>query len=628
MKTCLISLGPKLPGNPSNESHQSATSPTNSAPLATKEENSAGSKPVYSLTAPTLSSISPTASTTADCNNSWAYHNGVTPTASTNTEENTRESPSSKSPAGPKINYTKDELGKYGDLAMMSQAYAKINQVSVVNFGSNGSTEINMVELENPMTPSVPNQQQQQQQIVTIADQPLQIINQHQLLQFQQEQQQQQNQVIKYHIQQRNIQLQLQNLQQLRANQQIQQLNSLHNLQIIQAQQALQAQQQQKQQIIALQLEQLNMLKQQHQLSIRNAQQQQFQVIQQLEARALELEVPESSFIVSEPEAAQESVEKLVDNNLQIEVENIFKDQESVETKNVFKSSQVETISEITSDEVALETSSNTIKAETNQESSLENNKTLPETFAEVNSASVQSKQQNQQDSNDAMSSAVIDSQPVVSQSPQINVSQQPQQQEYLVSGSPDKGIVQLSNQSINSNSPHSQSPLLVSHSPNFIHLQQHQQQQRLQYQPIQLTSLQNSGLIQLAGNPSLINFQQQQHHHPSPQLVLNQQLYEQPQSLTVLNAQQIAAIQQHQLQQQLQAQAQQHQLQQQLQIQAQQQQQLQFHQLQHAGLGGLSLQQGAFLQPQIIQLRPTLVAQPQFIVNNNQVPLYRILPQ
>jgi hypothetical protein len=54
--------------------------------------------------------------------------------------------------AGPKINYSKDELAKYDDLSKMSQLYAKINQVGVLNFGPNGITEINMVELDQSQT--------------------------------------------------------------------------------------------------------------------------------------------------------------------------------------------------------------------------------------------------------------------------------------------------------------------------------------------------------------------------------------------------------------------------------------------------------------------------------------------
>lgn len=59
------------------------------------------------------------------------------------------QSDSPQRPAGPKINYSKDELAKYDDLSKLSQLYAKINQVGVLNFGPNGVTEINMVELDH-----------------------------------------------------------------------------------------------------------------------------------------------------------------------------------------------------------------------------------------------------------------------------------------------------------------------------------------------------------------------------------------------------------------------------------------------------------------------------------------------
>jgi len=645
----LIPLGPKLPGSSSIDTlRPSTTSPATTEAAATAGEETipaSASKSVYSLTAPTLAATSPSADTAAS-NNQWTHQNTA--------EAHNQQSPSSKSPAGPKINYTKDELGKYGDLAMMSQAYAKINQVSVVNFGSNGSTEINMVELDNGMSASLPVQQHQQQVAASHEQQQLQLINQQQLLQFQHEQQQQQqNQVLKYHLQQqqqqRNIQLQLQNLQQLRASQQIQQLGGLHNLHLLQAQQALHAQQQHKQQIIAMQLEQLNLLKQQHQMSIRNAQQQQqqhqqYQVIHQLEAPPLELEISELSNLIAPQNVTISSSEPVEKNDsLQPLSEVVQKDQELSEATTIIESIQPETnttITNTTTDESALTTSpTSVVTIETTRDIPIENKEVTPEAVTEIVQA--QHPQQQNQDSSETMAPPVLDSMPpVASQSPRVNPSQQLQQPEYLVACSPDRALLHQSNHSINSNSPHSShSPLLVSHSPNFVHLQQQQQQQqqqqRIQYQPIQFASLQNShsGLIQLAGNSghALINYQQQQ-HLPNPQLALGQQLYEQPQHLTVLNAQQIAAIQQSQLHHQLQVQAQQQHLQQQQQqaavVAALQQQQLQFQHLQHPGLSGLTLQHGGFMQPQIIQLRPSLVAQPQFIVNSSQVPLYRILPQ
>lgn len=103
---------------------------------------------------------------------------------------------------------------------------------------------------------------------------------------------------------------------------------------------------------------------------------------------------------------------------------------------------------------------------------------------------------------------------------------------------------------------------------------------------------------------------------------------YEQPQQLNVLNAHQIAAIQQ---QQQLQAQLQHHQ---QLQLQ-QQQQQYQVVLQQQLGIQqqGVAIPQ-TIMQPQFMPLRGNVMAnfapnQPQFIVNNtNNGPFYRILPQ
>lgn len=209
--------------------------------------------------------------------NSWAHLNG-----------NMAKSVSSEvvlsdKPVGPKINYTKDELAKYGDLSMMSQAYAKINQVGVVNFAPNGGAEINMVELDQTQQQAVAQQQGQQHRLPQAqlvanpnANNAALILHQEQMnmqneskiqndklleayhqeqqknalkayhLQQQAAAQQQQQQQAAAQQQQRSIQLQLQNIQQLRANQQIQQLNGLHNLQYAQAQQYLHAQQLQK----------------------------------------------------------------------------------------------------------------------------------------------------------------------------------------------------------------------------------------------------------------------------------------------------------------------------------------------------------------------------------------------
>lgn len=211
--------------------------------------------------------------------NSWAHLNG-------NMAESSLVSSDvllSDKPVGPKINYTKDELAKYGDLSMMSQAYAKINQVGVVNFAPNGGAEINMVELDQTQQQQAVAQQQgqlhqlPQAQLIANpnANNAALILHQEQMnLQNESKlqndmlleayhQEQQKNALKAYHLQQqqaaaqqqqaaaqqqqqRSIQLQLQNIQQLRANQQIQQLNGLHNLQYAQAQQYLHAQQLQK----------------------------------------------------------------------------------------------------------------------------------------------------------------------------------------------------------------------------------------------------------------------------------------------------------------------------------------------------------------------------------------------
>jgi hypothetical protein len=109
----------------------------------------------------------------------------------------------------------------------------------------------------------------------------------------------------------------------------------------------------------------------------------------------------------------------------------------------------------------------------------------------------------------------------------------------------------------------------------------------------------------------------------------------DQGQHITVLNAHQVAALQQQQQLQQLQAQIQQQQ-------QPLQQQALFQHQLQQAGfqiqyqqptIHGLPLaRQPLTVHPQLIQLRPNinvLAPQTQFLVNNNgATPFYRILPQ
>lgn len=182
-------------------------------------------------------------------------------------------------PAGPKINYTKDELAKYGDLSMISQAYAKISQVSVVNFSSNGASEVNMIELDNKAGnlqqnhEAAPNESTafysltDQQAIQHNQEQIMQSeINKDQLLKAYQQEQQKKVISLMQQQQQRNVQLQLQNIQQLRNNHHLQQLQ---NYQAIQAHHALQAQQQQKQHMIAVQLEQLNLLKQQKLQNVR-----------------------------------------------------------------------------------------------------------------------------------------------------------------------------------------------------------------------------------------------------------------------------------------------------------------------------------------------------------------------
>ena len=65
----------------------------------------------------------------AKCEGSWPQVSGGGPAEAAGCEPPVLLS---DRPVGPKINYTKDELAKYGDLSMMSQAYAKINQVNTV----------------------------------------------------------------------------------------------------------------------------------------------------------------------------------------------------------------------------------------------------------------------------------------------------------------------------------------------------------------------------------------------------------------------------------------------------------------------------------------------------------------
>lgn len=117
-ETKLMFIGPKLPFNSSN-SKQATTVATTS-------------------TTKTSDQLSPTAIPVA-----------TTEAAATGAAESGEN-------AANKIAYSKDELAKYDDLLKMSQIYAKYNQVSVVNVGPNGVTEISMVELDNASLPAPP----------------------------------------------------------------------------------------------------------------------------------------------------------------------------------------------------------------------------------------------------------------------------------------------------------------------------------------------------------------------------------------------------------------------------------------------------------------------------------------
>ncbi|RNA28271.1 hypothetical protein BpHYR1_024686 [Brachionus plicatilis] len=63
-------------------------------------------------------------------------------------QKDERESDKSESEQQQSINFSQDDLAKYDDLFKRSQMYAKYNQVSVVNLGPNGETQIKMVELD------------------------------------------------------------------------------------------------------------------------------------------------------------------------------------------------------------------------------------------------------------------------------------------------------------------------------------------------------------------------------------------------------------------------------------------------------------------------------------------------
>lgn len=482
---------------------------------------------------------------------------------------------SSEPSIGPKINYTKDELAKYGDLSMMSQAYAKINQVSVVNFAPNGSTEINMVELDKK-SHNIHEHDHIINNATLIQNQVQDKQNNDQFLEAYQDQQNQN--AMKFHLQSqhRSIQMQMQNIHQLRANQSIQQLNDLHSMQMIQNHQSLQAQQ--KQQMIAMQLEQMNLLKQQQQMK---------------NDTSVKLEMSDLSNLIAPHDVIvnTEQTKEILNNSQVVErAESVQNDQHVINY-------QLHLIETVENNREELQA---TIAQQTPQVNIFE------EKLTEV-----------------PIQQANINIQNSTSQSPKIIA----QHNGAILTNSPEN--IQQSFYSMSNKSPLTKSP---ANSPTIMPIQQ--QHHRLQYQPIQFLQNSQNNLLHLPNNlnQGLINLQ----HLPQsqPQIQLNgaqfvQPQYEQNPQITILNAHQLAAIQQNQLQQQLHVQSnhhqqQQQQLQQQLMLQ-QNNLQLQYHQ---PNIGFNVSQQPINIQPQLIQLRPNLApAQPQFLVNSNQ-PFYQVLPQ
>jgi len=591
-------IGPKLPDNSAKTIILSATSPKATVAKDTNEEN-------FDLIKSTNPQQHPQASVVP---NQWKG------TEAEQTQQNSNEP---IGPAGPKINYTKDELAKYGDLSMISQAYAKISQVSVVNFSSNGASEVNMIELDNTATNlqnheakpveniamyTLPDQQtiQHNQEQIIQSD-----INKDQLLKaYQQEQQKKVITLMQQQQQQRNVQLQLHNIQQLRNNHHLQQLQ---NYQFIQAHHVLQAQQQQKQHMIAVQLEQLNLIKQQKiQNQVIHYPVQETPVTLGV-AELSNLIIPQDVTISREPKeqstvpsASPETTPNSIQNLTNTETSSIVTSNQEVIANHVEASENQKQI-------LSVESIDNTEKTETVKEAQIQP--------AQINQDNIEITTE---------ASQILPQQQQILVSPidhNITKTLSPIQQN-LLAQSPD-----VSNNRTNSNPQVSNSPVI---SPGLIQIQQ--TPQRLQYQPLQFLPVQNNqnNLVQHLNSNSnnVINLQHLQGHQQIQYGQVLMPQFEQPQQLNVLNAHQIAALQQ---QQQLQAQLQ-HQQQLQLQ-QQQQQQQAVFHHPQYA-----LQQQGVgipptIVQPQIIPLRGNAMQnfaanQPQFILNNNNSPFYRILPQ
>jgi hypothetical protein len=650
-------IGPKLPGSNSKTTPEIPIDTTeNTSSISDSKEQGKSYKSINSNNI-----VSPTQSTESD---QWSQHNGI---AEVTTESSLQTSVLSDNPAGPKINYTKDELAKYGDLSIMSKVYAKISQVSVVNFAPNGSTEINMVELDKTNQLQVQSENSnnvliQQQELLMIQDKH----NNDKILEAYH--QEQQNNAIKYHLQQqqqqqqRSIQIQLQNIQQLRANQQIQQMNELHNMQIIQAQQALQAQQQQqkKQQMIAMQLEQLDILnqqKQQQRIQIQRISPQQLQHFQQVAPQSetpVAIEFSELSNLIAPKDVTINADAPLVNTTTVTTLNDSVSPLQNQQTStSPIVAPETNVNDSIVSSQISNEVQSNMV----DQVESINNhqsvqiqipNESLIGEVQKTNNNDQNSQYQSndlsprEKELNKSPNPTVNDiQQNVIVNSPELLQQQQQQQQ---------LQVQQLQRSDFCNPLPtydlqgHQQQQPLPNKSPiltspgipqNVLQLQQQSQPQHQQYQPIQLIQHQNN-LVH--SNHGLIGLQPQ-HQHPQQQHVQlihpQQHHYEaQNQHLTVLNANQIAALQQNQaLQQQLQAQAVHHQ-------QLQQQQAQAIHtnglgglqyQLQHHPGIGVGLPQSVNLQPQFIQVRPHVGLapqhQPQFVPNNNQS-FFRIFPQ
>ena len=489
-------------------------------------------------------------------------------------------------PNGPKINYTKDELAKYDDLSKMSQMYAKINQVKVLHFGPNGA-EINMVELDNSSAPFGAVQLEPNNQHLLIAN-SVNTFNQSQ----------QQIHLLESQILETSEQMQEQQQQHEKQMQTYQQEQQKSVLQF-------HLQQQQQQREIQLQLQHL----QQSGLRLTaNPHLQQFNVIHNF--HAIE---------------AQHHKQQLI--NLQL-------DQLKQQQQHLMQAAQPLALIQIAD------------KPEPLQIGEL-NQMTVPDDI-KILTSPLQAAQPEVVTSSESPEAQQITE--LVTTSPpaqEVISNEQPVVDEQQTSNLPESEEgSSTSTQAVVEGNPVEADTLFQANAGSTItnpasilqvQPQQQQQPQRIQYQPIQY--LQAGNLMQIGGNAAtsqhLANLQQlhlNQQHIQFGQQFLTAQF--EPglnlnQHLTVINAQQLAAIQQQQHMQAQQAAA--------LQVIQQNQQQhmqLPLYHFQHAPAIQLA-NPAQFAQPQFIQLRPNPIAsafqglaapaQPQFIVNS---PFYRILPQ